>query len=346
MLAVLGPRSINEDKFSEWCTEIVALGLLWNTVRRTVSIPNEKVVKARLRVEALLKLGTASKTELNKVLGSLRHVAICLRAAKPFYQRLQGQSTKAPRLGRIRMSRGATADLFWFQQILQLGCLAELPLAMFGTLPTPDVVLLMDASDSGLAVLDPASNEFIQLKFDQDEEKMVKEAVTTASKFSINVREHLCIALALWTWGSKWNQQAGKLIHIKCWSDNMSAVSWCNKLHSKNSFSQEINRYIGLAEAYFNLRVSVDHIPGARNSMADAASRAWTEPHKSRWSNFSSCWNQVPIPPNCRKLYTNFSSSFKPNHWPRRPQQSTTAHGHNGLSGASGSIFLNGCLKT
>ncbi|OWY92777.1 hypothetical protein PHMEG_00038080 [Phytophthora megakarya] len=135
MLAVLGPR---------------------------VSIPNEKVVKARLRVEALLKLGTASKTELNKVLGSLKHVAIFLRAAKPFYQRLQGQSTKASRFGRIRMSRGATADLFWFQQILQLGCLAELPLAMFGTLPTPDVVLLMGTSDSGLVILDPASNEFIQ----------------------------------------------------------------------------------------------------------------------------------------------------------------------------------------
>ncbi|OWY95224.1 hypothetical protein PHMEG_00034829, partial [Phytophthora megakarya] len=37
------------------------------------------------------------------------------------YQRLQGQCTKAPGFGRIKITRGAKAGLFWFQQILQHG---------------------------------------------------------------------------------------------------------------------------------------------------------------------------------------------------------------------------------
>ncbi|POM77047.1 Hypothetical protein PHPALM_5631 [Phytophthora palmivora] len=146
----------------------------------------------------------------------------------------------------------------------------------------------MDASNIGLAVLDPACNSFIQVKFDAEENAQIDCVNGSEDSFSINVREHLCIALALWTWGSKWYQQAlGRTIHVKCWTDNASAVGWCNRLHSSNAYSQEINRAIGLAEVYFNLRVSAGHIAGTSNWMADAASRAWTEPFKAHWTNFS-----------------------------------------------------------
>ncbi|ETI37336.1 hypothetical protein F443_16656, partial [Phytophthora nicotianae P1569] len=114
------------------------------------------------------------------------------------------------------------------------------------------------------------------------------------------------MALAIWVWGPMWNNQAnGSLIHIKYWSDNKAAVSWCNRLHSNNVFSQEINRCIGLGEAYFN----------------------------------------TPVPKECRKLYTKFSSSFKPSRWPRLQSQNTTAPGASGPSGASGLIFRNGYPK-
>ncbi|EGZ08099.1 hypothetical protein PHYSODRAFT_527792 [Phytophthora sojae] len=152
----------------------------------------------------------------------------------------------------------------------------------------------MDASNLGQAVLDPACESYIQIQFDDEEKLLIDKVGSGHDEFSINVREHLCIAIALWSWGSKWSAQAnGRTIHVKCWSDNAAAVSWCNRMHSNNAFSQEINRAIGLAEVYFNLRVSADHIPGLANWMADAASRAWTEPYIARWTNFSSCWVQT-----------------------------------------------------
>lgn len=43
MMTVLGPNSINDAKFSPWPTELQALGLVWNTVDRTVSMPLDKV---------------------------------------------------------------------------------------------------------------------------------------------------------------------------------------------------------------------------------------------------------------------------------------------------------------
>ncbi|GMF47716.1 unnamed protein product [Phytophthora lilii] len=144
----------------------VVLGLLWNTQRRTVSIPEPKIEKARNRVTAMLKRGRATKTEFYKLLGSLRHVANCLRTAKPFYQQLQKQCTSAPRFGLTKLSAGSRANLQWFRHILDYGCLAELPHCMFGALPSPDVELYMDASNHGLAVLDPACDSFLQVRFD------------------------------------------------------------------------------------------------------------------------------------------------------------------------------------
>ncbi|ETP51850.1 hypothetical protein F442_03065, partial [Phytophthora nicotianae P10297] len=333
MLAVLGPRSINEAKFSSWSSDLTALGLRWNTVDRSVSIPADKIEKAHSRVRAMLEKGAASKSEFYKLLGSLRH-------------RLQCQCTSAPRFGKVKLSEGSVADLLWFEQILNHGCLAELPLDMFGDTFSPHVELYMNASNIGAAVLDPASDEFIQVKFDNDELRMINIPQAMGPEFSINVREHLCIALAVWTWGPKWSRQSkGQMLYIKCWSDNTSAVVWCNKLRSGNVFSQELNRCIGLAEAYFNLRVSAAHIPGSINSMADAASRAWAEPYHSRWTNFSSCWKQAQVPVTCRKLYTGFSSNFSPARWPRHQHQNTAEHGRSGAHGVSGLISHDGCPR-
>ncbi|OWZ04451.1 hypothetical protein PHMEG_00023642 [Phytophthora megakarya] len=271
MLAVLDARSINESKFSNWSDELVALGLLWNTERLTISIHADKIEKALNRVSVMLKLGRATKTEFYKLRVSLRHVANCLRTAKPFFQRLQKQCTSAPRFGSSKLSAGSLADLAWFRHILDHGCLAELPLCMFDALPSPNVELYMDTSNHELAILDPGSNSFIQVKFDHDELALIAEVKGTGHGFSINLREHLCIALALRTWGAKWGFQSnGRTLHVRCWSDNSSAVTWCNRLHANNHFSQEINRAIGLAEAYFNLRVSAEHLPGSSNWMADS----------------------------------------------------------------------------
>ncbi|EGZ07334.1 hypothetical protein PHYSODRAFT_528437 [Phytophthora sojae] len=76
--------------------------------------------------------------------------------------------------------------------------------------------------------------------------------------------------------------------------------------------------------------------------MADAASRAWTDPYKTVWTNFSVSWEQTAVPPIFRKLYTNFSKDFNPAHWPRHQTLNTQLLGHSGCDGPRKCDCLNG----
>ncbi|KAG6616087.1 uncharacterized protein IUM83_03735 [Phytophthora cinnamomi] len=108
MLAVLGPLAINEAKFSSWGTQMRALGLDWDCTARTVCIPADKIAKALTRVEAAATSQRMSSVELRRLLGSLRHVASCLRAAKPFYQRLHTMAASVPRSKNVRAATHVT----------------------------------------------------------------------------------------------------------------------------------------------------------------------------------------------------------------------------------------------
>lgn len=87
-LAVLGPEAINDAKFASWSHQVHALGLAWDTVVRTVSMPPAKITKALLLIDGLATQASASRKQVAQLLGSLRHVCSCLRSAKPFYQRI------------------------------------------------------------------------------------------------------------------------------------------------------------------------------------------------------------------------------------------------------------------
>lgn len=162
----------------------------------------------------------------------------------------------------------------------------------------------MEYPDSGLAVLHPARNEFIQLRIDTEEIRFVKSS--ESSGFSINVREHFCMALAAWCWGPCWKEDFS-FPHLICWSDNTSAVSWTNQLHSKNIFGQEISRLIDLAEAVFSIGLSTRHLPGSTNRMSDACPRAWSAPYSHLWSELLCLWHQVQVPEHWRIIYKEFA---------------------------------------
>lgn len=170
MLAVLGPTSINEDKFTSWSTTATALELEWDTAEATVSIPIDKITKALNRVRTTLAKARVSKHELECLLGNLRHVASCLHAARPFYQRLHACSQSIPRYGAVAVTEWARDDLQRFAAILQHGTLCGVPTRLFGELPQPDVHYYMDASNFGAGVLDPAHRLFFIITFDDEEQ--------------------------------------------------------------------------------------------------------------------------------------------------------------------------------
>ncbi|OWZ17947.1 hypothetical protein PHMEG_0008033 [Phytophthora megakarya] len=331
MMAILGPNSINESKFSTWSTEQQALGLVWNTNDRTVSMPFDKIQKCIGRVSTLLDTNKVRKQQLQQLLGSLRHITLCLRFAKPFFQELHITCTRPRPFQTIQLSDVSRRDLQWLYHILMNGHLDKLPIRFFGDLPPPTLNFYMDASSLGLAVLHPAKDEYIRLEFDSEELRLIDDAESTG--FTINVREHFCMALAAWCWGLQFLQDF-RYPHVVCWSDNVSAVSWINRMHSVNEFGREINRAIGLAEAIFKFRMSANHLPGAINRMADAGSRSLSSTHSDMWSTLLSSWQQVQVPGQWRHIYKKFSETYNQTHWPSRQSSGTKPPGGSGPGGA------------
>ncbi|KAG4054440.1 hypothetical protein PC123_g10446 [Phytophthora cactorum] len=222
--------------------------------------------------------------------------------------------SRSPRYGNIAVDSAMIHDLQWTQMILDNGRLQELPLAMYTEMQPIDVHLYMDASNQGLAVLNPAVRQYIQVQFDEEEKDMIRKA-TGPNGFNINVRE----------------QMHGPIT---------------NRLSSTNPMTQEVNRAIGLTEAMFGFRISCGHLPGAINAMADAGTRARTPPFDRNWSNCSSSWLQVPVKPMLRKIYTTFSINFNPTHWPQCQEQSTPLHGIDGRRGARRADIIDDYLQT
>lgn len=307
MATVLGPAAINDKKFTAWDSQNKALGLVWNTAEGTVSIPDEKLEKANLQVMSLLTSTRATKSDLNKLLGILRHIATCFPPARAFYQRLHVAAIYTPPFGSKALDPDAIEDLRWFHAVIRnKGRFNCIPVAHFARATTPSVHVYMDASGSGLCVLEPQRREFIRLQYPPHELKVIRSG---SYENSINVRELQSAVLAALHWGPYWKETASGCTKYVCFHiDNTSAVVWASKRLSRHPTVQLYNRLLSLTEFEHQLAFTAEHIPGKLNTMADAGSRAWNESHPlwNTWANLSSSWLQVEV----RPPFDNLSSAW------------------------------------
>ncbi|OWZ06174.1 LOW QUALITY PROTEIN: hypothetical protein PHMEG_00021607 [Phytophthora megakarya] len=259
MMAVLGPYSINDKKFSSWSSKLDALGLTWDTKHKSVSMPPDKIAKALARITQALTNPQLRKHQLENVLGSLCHVGMCCRASRAFIQRLHQTWRRASKFTIITLGTSVRDNLNWIQAIRQRGGLNHHHSRTIGIA----INLFMDASNSGLCVLHPAAREYIRVPFDKDEIAAISALnLQPQDTFSINVKETLSAVFAV--------------INAKprCWIDNTTAVSWINRHFSSNAYDQELMQVLSYAEMEFNLHVSTAHLQGSSNFLADMGSRA------------------------------------------------------------------------
>lgn len=340
MLAALGPNAINDKKFSSWSSELVALGLTWNTAKRTVSMPKDKITKALSRIDETLAMKYLRKHQLEKLLGSLRHVGLCCRASRAFIQRLHHTWMTASKFTKISLPTAVQEDLKWIRALLENGAMNSIPTSVIaGTIPV-DVNLFMDASNEGLCVLYPAAKEFFRVHFDDDELHAIKDE-NTVQPFSINVRETLSAVFAVLIWGPRWSHVADnehRTVHIRCWIDNTSAVSWISHHSSNNPHGQELMRVLSCAESQFRLHISTSHLEGSSNYLADLGSRAWSGTQLKTWTNTVSCWHEQTIPTSIRKIYKAESLNFNGDRLQTHPENYTSGHGINGAASVYASV--------
>ncbi|GMF16464.1 unnamed protein product [Phytophthora fragariaefolia] len=197
MTAILGSGAVNEDKFTEWNTSQKILGLQFDTIAETISIPAAKIAKARNLVASAYHASGLSRKLYRSLMGGLRHVATCIRAARPFLQRLRLREMNLHRFRHVTVCDAMKLDLLWWWQILHSPLLNGVALEYFNNLPEPDVVIEMDACDHGLCALDTKANIALTYRFSPHELQLIARFKTgEANGFNINFRELLSCAFA------------------------------------------------------------------------------------------------------------------------------------------------------
>ncbi|ETO69949.1 hypothetical protein F444_13537 [Phytophthora nicotianae P1976] len=285
IVSILGPEAINEEKFTLWFKRGKALGLLWDIPNGSLAMPRDKVAKALGRVNALLESTVTSRSQVYKLLESLRHVVTCVRSGTPFFQSLAALTYSTRRSVQIPVTDAVRDDLNWFRIILGAADLNSIPLSRFTNSQRVDFDIYMDASNYGLCALFPARREFLQVQFDEMELQSIEEFRCTGSgDLGINLRELMSAAFASIVWCKYWTGTSRHhLKHVRFWIDNKAAVSWNNRRSSRNKTAQTVLRILSVLETINSFYTTAEHISGADNTMADADRE---------------CGKQVPIPTN------------------------------------------------
>ncbi|KAE8908924.1 hypothetical protein PF003_g7142 [Phytophthora fragariae] len=211
----------------------------------------------------------------------------------------------APRFGAVQISSGCADDLKWFLAVLHFVRLHSIPLERFTVAQEPTIHVHMDASDSGLCILLPVAQEFIQIQFSQAERDLIRESERGSNAFCINVRELMNAVFTSIVLGNRWSPSSGnRQHHVRFWIDNMAAVAWNNRRASHNPFAQLLLRILALKEVEYDFYSAAAHIAGVDNIMADAGSRIWlSSTMAEKFTNLSRGWTQVAVPVKCRNLW-------------------------------------------
>ncbi|OWZ09050.1 hypothetical protein PHMEG_00018307 [Phytophthora megakarya] len=234
-------------------------------------------------------------------MGSLRHVATCICAARPFLQRLRVRESNLHLFQIISVTEDMKQGLLWWLLVLHDPQLNGVSLEYFNTLPP---------QTSGRFGFWPMrSGRFrafcTNLPVSPAETALISDFNFGSSNgIDINFRELLSWAFAVNEWGQRWSLNAShgrRPIHVHFKIDNPSAVAWKNKLSLRNPRAQVIIRLLSWWETSFQLRSSASHVSEVNNSHAGSRLSA-NPPFETRFASLPSDWSQVSPKPDVQGL--------------------------------------------
>ena len=243
---------------------MVWLGLLYDTINMTISIPQPKLQEIMELLGEWAGRQRATRGQLQSLLGTLQFVAGVSPPTRVFTNRMLQTLREAPKRGYESLSWGFKRDLAFF--------LALLP------------------SYNGVRIIDKSSISYQDhLELDAcltgcgactDTHFYTKEFPPSVLRQSHTIAhlELLNIVVALKVWRQQW---AGQRVRI--WSDNANACIAVQTGRTRDHYMQECIREIFLYTAAADIELHVLHRPGVLLQRADALSRAHTNPRYRHW---------------------------------------------------------------
>ena len=238
-------------------TQMTCLGVLFDTVNFTMSVTPDRL--RELQEELLpqwLRKHSATKRELQSLIGKLAFVCKCVRPGRLFLCRLLDTLRSLQRNHhRIKLSAEFRKDIHWWIRFISV--YNGVSLIPTQTWSAPDSIFSTDACLTGCGGM--TTDEYFHVSFPSE----------VLSRFSaIHLLEALVIVVALRLWGRHWR---GQRIVVYC--DNFSVVSSLNSGRVQDKLLASCLREIWFLAAVHEFELRACHLSSSENRGADLLSR-------------------------------------------------------------------------
>ena len=246
------------NKVCEATQTMIWLGIMFNTMNMTMSIPKEKLDTIISDLHSWRNRTHATKREMQSIIGSLQFVAKVSPPVRLFVNRMLDCMRDTPKFGSHSLSWGFKKDVDFFLELLpQINGVKILDKSQL----VAKECIQLDACLTGCGAW--CGTQYYGRTFPQH---------VTDAKHSIAHLEILNIVVAVKLWAKDW---AGHRIDIRTDNTNTCIVIMNGK--SIDPFMQACAREIYMVVAAHDIELNVIHTPGVELQLADALSREHTD---------------------------------------------------------------------
>ena len=241
---------ISAKKLVAPSTSVVCLGILIDTVHRTISIPPDKLQDIVHLCKQWSTKTYASKKDLQSLLGSLLYITKCVKPARYFLNRMLHLLRQNHNNNKIFLTSEFFHDLSWFNTFLESYNGVTFYHYQFSRIPVH-----LDACLTGLGGHFGSMIYYLPLP-------------RGYNSYDITQLEMLNIVVTSKIWSSHWSD---KKIQIFC--DNMAVVQVLTTGKARDEMLATCTRNVWLIAVMFNIDFQLSHLPGKTNILADLLSR-------------------------------------------------------------------------
>ena len=245
----------SEQKACPPTTQMLVLGVLFNTVDVTMSLGQDKIDDIKAELTEWLQRPTHTRKQLEKLIGRLQFAAQVVRAGRVFIAQLLDDLRGAPHVGAIPTSDEVLADVSWWQKVMPFVNGTKSLYTTFLFKPGA----LIDTDATPVAAGGVCGRFFFRARFPS----FIRQQTTHISQLEL-----LALVVAIKLWGSKLN-------NTKFWVclDNEASVYAINSGRTMDKFMNACLRELAFQSAKFNIEIKARHIISVANTLPDLLSR-------------------------------------------------------------------------